>query len=158
MIYIILCDCDCDCIKINKKSDTYCIIARMKKRVGTVLDNPEELMTMINNYLIPNNHEQKTYGEVFTPMNMVNEMLDRLDEHYKEINSSSIFTMKSKKWFDPTNGMGNFIIGIYLRLMKGLEKKIKNESKRKKHIIVLFLLFCFYYFISVPSVVSWSCP
>ena len=31
--------------------------------------------------------------------------------------------------------MGGFIVNVYYRLMKGLKKEIKDEYKRKKHIL-----------------------
>jgi hypothetical protein len=39
------------------------------------------------------------------------------------------------KWLDPANGIGNFPMVAYKRLMKGLEKWEPSESKRSKHII-----------------------
>jgi type I restriction-modification system DNA methylase subunit len=77
--------------------------------------------------LKPKEIEKKKFGEVFTPMNLVNEMLDRLPK--------DVWKNKRFKWFDPASGMGNFPIAVYLRLMKGLKKKIKDEEERKKHIL-----------------------
>jgi hypothetical protein len=38
--------------------------------------------------------------------------------------------------------MGNFMIGVYLRLMNGLKKEISCEKKRKKHILEKMIYMC----------------
>ena len=48
-------------------------------------------------------------------MKLVNEMLDKLPKE--------VWENKNLKWLDPCVGMGNFIIGVYLRLMEGLKKR-----------------------------------
>jgi len=68
-------------------------------------------------------------------MNIINDMLDKLDKHYLKTHNNSIFEEKAFKWFDPANGMGNFPVAIYLRLMEGLKNQIKNDHNRKKHIL-----------------------
>ena len=40
------------------------------------------------------------------------------------------FTNPDLTWFDPAVGMGNFMVGVYLRLMKGLS--IQPEEDRRK--------------------------
>ena len=55
-----------------------------------------------------------------------------LNKYKYDIN---IFEEEKIKWFDPTAGMGNFVIAIYYKLMEGLKKKIPNEKNRKQHII-----------------------
>ena len=95
--------------------------------VQSLIDRPKELLELINDCLKPKDVEKKMYGEVFTPMNLVNEMLDKLP--------TDVWTNKKLKWFDPACGMGNFPIAVYMRLMDGLKEKIKDENKRKKHIL-----------------------
>ena len=69
-------------------------------------------------------------------MFLVNEMLDKLDEHYKkEHNNKSIFTLSSLKWYDPANGIGNFPVAIFLRLFEGLKEEIPDDEARRKHIL-----------------------
>jgi len=91
------------------------------------LTTPKECLQFIQNHLKPKEVEKNKYGEVFTPMSLVEEMLDKLPEE--------VWSNSELKWFDPANGMGNFPIAVYYRLMKGLSSKMKNEEKRKKHII-----------------------
>jgi hypothetical protein len=37
----------------------------------SLIDNPKELLKLINDYLKPKDVEKKTFGEVFTPMNFI---------------------------------------------------------------------------------------
>ena len=103
--------------------------------VQSLIDEPKKLLELINSCLKPKKLEKKKFGEVFTPMSLVNEMLDKLDEYYIKENKKSIFEEKEFKWLDPANGMGNYPIAVYYRLMKGLKNKIKNKEERKKHIL-----------------------
>ena len=121
---------------INKNSNTFNISINFKMGLKSLIDKPKELLELINECLKPKEVEKKKFGEVFTPIKTVNEMLDKLDEQYKKNNKgNSIFENKNLKWFDPANGMGNYPIIIYLRLMDGLIKEITNDKKRKKHIL-----------------------
>jgi site-specific DNA-methyltransferase (adenine-specific) len=54
-------------------------------------------------------------------------MLDKLPKR--------VWSDPTLTWYDPANGLGNFMIVVYLRLMKGLASKIPDEKKRKRHII-----------------------
>jgi hypothetical protein len=100
-----------------------------------LIDRPKELLELIESCLKPKQKEKQENGEVFTPMWIVFEMLDRLDKHYIEENGRSIFSVPNLKWFDPASGMGNFPVGVYMRLMVGLEKEYPIAEKRKRHII-----------------------
>ena len=93
----------------------------------SLIDNPKELLELINDCLKPKDIEKKQFGEVFTPMKLVNEMLDKLPE--------KVWTDKTLKWLDPCCGMGNFPIATYLRLIEGLKDEIKDVKERKKHIL-----------------------
>lgn len=108
------------------------IIMSQKKQYYTIHE-PDKLLEFINSELKPKEKEKKEYGEVFTPLSLVNEMLDKLDEGYIKEHGKSIFTEEGFKWLDPAVGIGNFPIIVYQRLMKGL--KIPNEEERRKHIL-----------------------
>jgi len=99
------------------------------------INEPDKLLEFINGELKPNEKEKKENGEVFTPLSLVNEMLDKLDEAYIKEHGKSIFTEEGFKWLDPAVGIGNFPIIVYQRLMKGLITKIPNEEDRRKHIL-----------------------
>ena len=109
----------------------------------------EKVLDYIKEHLTPKSAERHKYGEVFTPMSLVNEMLDTLP--------SEVWGDKTLKWLDPANGMGNFPIGVFLRLFygfrtnagkyvgitddgdgeynPGLTKVISAEEARRKHIV-----------------------
>ena len=93
----------------------------------SLIDNPQKLYKYISECLKPKAIEKTQFGEVFTPMSLVNEMLDKLP--------NEVWYDSTLKWYDPAVGMGNFTIAIYLRLMETLKEKIPDEKQRKKHII-----------------------
>ena len=120
---------------IKKDSVCYNIVIKFKMDLVSLIDRPKELLELIDSCLKPKKIEKKKFGEVFTPMNVVKEMLDKLDLYYKKENGNSIFEEKDFKWLDPANGMGNFPIEVYYRLMDGLKKGIPDEIERKRHIL-----------------------
>lgn len=91
------------------------------------IHEPDKLLLFIHDNLKPKNVEKKTRGEVFTPMQLVNEMLDTLPEN--------VWTNPDLKWLDPAAGIGNFPIAIYMRLMECLKILIPDEEMRRKHIL-----------------------
>ncbi|ARF12650.1 superfamily II DNA or RNA helicase [Klosneuvirus KNV1] len=111
----------------DKKSYTYNISIQFKMSLQSLIDKPKELLELINDCLKPKETEKKKFGEVFTPMTLVNEMLDKLPKE--------VWTNKKIKWLDPATGMGNFPIAVYLRLMESLKYEIENDIERKRHII-----------------------
>jgi len=66
-------------------------------------------------------------GEVFTPPELINEMLNQLPR--------DIWEDKNKTWFDPCAGKGNFPILVIKRLFVHLKEHIIDEEERLKHII-----------------------
>lgn len=64
--------------------------------------------------------------EVFTPPNLVNEILDLLP--------TELWNTKDSKFLDPVCKTGVFLREIAKRLDKGLEKQITNKQKRVNHI------------------------
>ena len=75
----------------------------------------EEVLNYINEHLAPKDAERHKYGEVFTPMTLVHEMLDTLPE--------DVWKNPDLTWLDPANGMGNFPIAVFLRLFYGFRTK-----------------------------------
>jgi hypothetical protein len=112
---------------INKDSNTFNISLHFKMGLQSLIDKPKELLELINECLKPKELEKKQFGEVYTPMKLVNEMLDKLP--------IEVWKNKDLKWLDPCVGMGNFQIAVYLRLMEGLKEVIKDVKERKKHIL-----------------------
>lgn len=64
--------------------------------------------------------------EVFTPPNLVNQILDMLP--------SDLWHNKDAKFLDPVSKSGVFLREIALRLMTGLEKEIPDHQERINHI------------------------
>ena len=86
-----------------------------------------KVLDTIRTYLIPEQKDKKDFGEVFTPLELVCEMLSKLPK--------KVWSDPSLAWLDPANGIGNFPVVVYYKLMDGLKKVFPNEAKRSKHII-----------------------
>lgn len=68
---------------------------------------------------------KETFGEVHTPMALVNQVLDLLpEEAYRD---------PGKKWLDSGAGRGNFALGVYWKLMKHMVDVVEDE--RHDHIV-----------------------
>ena len=80
-----------------------------------------------SNLLISNEENKVLYGEVYTPLSFVKEILDIIPEE--------TFKNPYYKWLDPGSGIGNFTIILYFRLLEGLEYVIPILEERKEHII-----------------------
>lgn len=121
---------------VKKNSSIYNIVIQFKMSLQSLIDKPKELLELIDSCLKPKQKEKQENGEVFTPMELVFEILDNLDKHYIKENGKSIFTEKEFKWGDITGcGMGNFSVAVYLRLMDGLKQEIPDDDDRKEHIL-----------------------
>ena len=118
----------------DKNSNTYNISVQFKMSLQSLIDNPKELLELITECLKPKDIEKKQFGEVFTPMALVSEMLDKLP--------IEVWKNKNLKWLDPATGMGNFPIAVYLRLMEELKDEIQDIKERKKHILENMLYMC----------------
>ena len=116
----------------------------------------ENVLKYIDQHLAPKNEERKKFGEVFTPISLVHEMLDKLP--------NTLWNDKTLLWLDPANGIGNYPIAVFLRLCYGFRTKdgkyigitdsgdgkynpglttvIKNETARRQHIVekMLFMV------------------
>ncbi len=91
--------------------------------------SPKNIEETIKKYLPIKIKEKNNYGEVFTPTELIDEMLDKLPK--------SIWKNPNLKWLEPANGIGNFAMKVYERLNNGLSnvKGYENNEKRKNHII-----------------------
>lgn len=120
----------------NQICNTSSVLLHFKMSLQSLLDDPVKLLNLINSCLRPKDEEKKKFGEVFTPMEFINNsMLKDLENHYLTTNKKNIWENKNLTFYDPAAGMGNFPIAIYYKLLDGLKKMIPNEKERKKHII-----------------------
>ena len=92
--------------------------------------NPD-ILNIIRKYLPIKNKEKKFYGEVFSPPELVCDMLDLLPKE--------VWSDPNLQWLDPANGIGNFPVVVYYRLMEGLKLVIPDKKDRSKHIIEYML-------------------
>ena len=99
----------------------------MEKEQYYSIEEPDKLIEYINNNLTPNKKNKKERGEVFTPIELVKEMLDKLPKE--------VWSNPHLKWLDPAVGIGNFPVVAYLNLMEGLREWESNEEKRRTHIL-----------------------
>ena len=132
---------------------------KMKEHINDNAHYPESVQMVLEyivKHLAPKTAERHKFGEVFTPMTLVHEMLDTLPV--------AVWNNKDLKWLDPANGMGNYPIATFLRLFYGFRTKdgkyvgitesgdgkynpgltriITNEDARRKHIVgkMLFMV------------------
>jgi hypothetical protein len=93
----------------------------------------EEIKQKIEQLLVINDSNKNKLGEVFTPPQIIDNLLDELPK--------SIWSNPNIRILDPANGIGNILMLVYLRFMKGLEKWELNKTKRSFHIIknILFM-------------------
>jgi hypothetical protein len=97
---------------------------------------PEDIQKKIEQYLPVREEKKQKNGEVFTPMGLIEEMLDD-----KKL-PPSVWTNPELKWLDPANGIGNFPMVVYAKLFKNLPDTYKGgngeystEQGKKEHIV-----------------------
>ena len=71
--------------------------------------------------------KKKQFGEVFTPPELVNEILDQLPPE--------IWSDPNKTWLDNSCGAGAFLNLVKQRLMTGLAEWEPDAAKREQHIL-----------------------
>jgi len=97
------------------------------KMAITDRSNYKYIMDYVKSRLNPNINAKKQRGEVFTPLSLISSILDHLP--------NEVWSNPDLKWLDPANGIGNFPICVYYRLMEGLKSKIAKAQERSRHII-----------------------
>lgn len=95
---------------------------------------PEEIQNTIEKYLPVRDDKKNKNGEVFTPIKLIEEMLDKLPDN--------VWKNPDLKWLDPANGIGNFPMVVFQKLLEKLPDKYSgangsysSEDGKKKHII-----------------------
>jgi hypothetical protein len=87
----------------------------------------QNVIKMLRDYVEFGDVEVKNFGEIMTPISLVEEMLDTLPDN--------VWTNPNLKWLDPCNGAGIFVSIIVQRLLKGLVNFEPDEDLRYKHIM-----------------------
>ena len=87
-----------------------------------------------DNSIILNKEDINNYGIIYTPNNLVNNILDLIPNKY--------FKDPNLKWLDIGAGYGAFSINLYNRLFNELTYILPNKETRKNHIIknMLFMV------------------
>lgn len=89
---------------------------------------------MLRDYVKVSATEVKEFGEVMSPISLVEEIMDTLPYE--------VWTNPNLKWLDPCNGVGTFFSVVVERLMKGLETFEPDENLRYKHIVENMIFAC----------------
>lgn len=102
---------------------------KMRKHVEGMLrtHSYQEVMDIYRRYLFPRPYEKKNLGQVFTPFPLIEKIIDHIP-HDIMLDPKSTF-------FDPSAGMGGFLVILYKRLMITLTSAIPNKKKRHEHIV-----------------------
>lgn len=94
------------------------------------IHNRNELLQFLNTSLIPIKEKKEKNGEVFTPIPLIEDMMNKLTDA-----NPTIWSNPNLKWLDPAAGIGNFAVVVYFRLMDGLKTIIPNDEERQTHIL-----------------------
>lgn len=119
------------------------VFRQMKGKIDDKSLRKDKVLTTIARYITPRKKQKEESGEVFTPIEFVEEMLSHLP--------SSLWKNPNLKWLDPANGIGNFPVVVFYKLDEGLrslgnDKELgvdfSNETQRRKYIIenMLYML------------------
>ena len=117
-------------IEATKKIAPYVseeLFKQMRHHVDDTEARRNTVLQMIHARLAPRKTQKVQRGEVFTPIEVINDMLDHLP--------SDIWKDPTKTWLDPANGIGNFPVVVFQRLDESLSEWEPNDEKRRKHIL-----------------------
>ena len=103
------------------------VFRQMKGKIEDKSLRKEKVLEIIHKRLTPRQKQKKDLGEVFTPIELIEDMLSHLPK--------SDWSNPDLKWLDPANGIGNFPVVVFYKLDEGLKAWEPNENKRRKHII-----------------------
>ena len=95
-----------------------------------------KLIKEIEKHSIYSKDKSNKFGEVFTPTDLIIEMLSSLPKE--------LWKDPTKKWLDPCSGYGNFPAVVITKLMSTLKKQIPDTEERYKHIIENMIYMCEY--------------
>ena len=88
---------------------------------------PEGVMNEIRKRLTVREEEKNLYGEVFTPIELICEMFSHIPDN--------VWKNPDLKWLDPANGIGNFPVVAYYKLMDTLKGYKPKDKTLSEHII-----------------------
>lgn len=124
---------------VNKRNDNKKIVDLIKcmntEKPWELLNN-ESVLELYKDYNHISDREKKKYAEIFTPLELVNDMLDKIP--------TEMWSDPNKKWLEPANGTGNFMWQVIRRLFNGLKNisGLEDDEIRYKHIIENMIYVC----------------
>lgn len=98
-----------------------------------------QVLAYLADHLDVRDRQKQRLGEVFTGLELVDEMLARLP--------AAVWSDPKGRWLDPAAGIGNFLLKAfiggpgYAGLMKGLKDAIPDPKARAEHIVTKMLYF-----------------
>ena len=107
---------------------------RMSSKLSESTGDQKEVIQFIEENLMPKKEQKDARGEVFTPLELVEDMLNQLPEE--------IWKHPEYKFLDPSNGIGNFPVVAFAKLDNGLTELIPDDIERRKHIVENMLYMC----------------
>jgi hypothetical protein len=116
-----------DVIKNYSPASSREIFRQMRGKIDEPSIRKNEILKIIHRHLTPKQSQKQQFGEVFTPIKLVEKITSHLPK--------SIWSNPDMKWLDPANGIGNFPITVFYKLDEGLKEWQPNAKKRRKHII-----------------------
>ena len=119
---------------LDRNRDLFLKIKGLTDKSINRMDHIKDVILMLRNYVKVGEVEQKKFGEVMTPLDLVKEMLSTLPEE--------VWSNPNLKWLDPANGTGPFPSMVIYRLMRGLEKWEPDAEKRYRHIVENMIYVC----------------
>ena len=99
----------------------------MSAKLSESTGDQKEVIQFIEENLMPKKEQKDARGEVFTPLELVEDMLNQLPE--------DIWKHPEYKFLDPANGIGNFPVVAFAKLDIGLAELMPDDAQRRKHIV-----------------------
>jgi hypothetical protein len=115
---------------LSQQPSVMALVAETQAQLLASLEDPEAYYTFFTTTLgNPAGMEVAAYGEVYTPLTLVRQMLDRLP--------TELWDNPMLRWFEPACGLAPFVFEIYQRLMKRLASVAgyQDEEVRRRHIL-----------------------
>jgi hypothetical protein len=100
---------------------------KMRTQLSEFTGDQKEVIEFIETNLKPKKEQVAARGEVFTPLELVSEMLSHLPD--------DVWTHPEYKWLDPAGGLGQFPVIAYAKLDDGLKPAMPDDIARRKHIV-----------------------
>ena len=102
---------------------------KMRAKLSELSGDQKDVIGFIEQSLRPKKEQVASRGEVFTPLELVEDMLDHLPD--------DVWNHPEYKWLDPSNGIGNFPVVAFAKLDARLSTipGYEDETVRRKHIV-----------------------